>query len=74
MKSSSSSSIDAELLPFDDEQLFYLMSRGIAEADARRLVVRGFFAELIEQIGVPQVQEHLMNAIEKELERAALGA
>ena len=59
---------------FDDEQLFYLMSRGIAEADARRLVVRGFFAELIEQIGVPQVQEHLMNAIEKELERAALGA
>ena len=59
---------------FDDEQLFYLMSRGIAEADARRLVVRGFFAELIEHIGVPQVQEHLMNAIEKELERAALGA
>ena len=59
---------------FDDEQLFYLMSRGIAEADARRRVVRGFFAELIEQIGVPQVQEHLMNAIEKELERAALGA
>ena len=59
---------------FDDEQLFYLMSRGIAEADARRLVVRGFFAELIEQIGVPQVQEHLMNAIEQELERAALGA
>lgn len=59
---------------FDYEQLFYLMSRGIAEADARRLVVRGFFAELIEQIGVPQVQEHLMNAIEKELERAALGA
>ena len=59
---------------FDDEQLCYLMSRGIAEADARRLVVRGFFAELIEQIGVPQVQEHLMNAIEKELERAALGA
>ena len=58
----------------DDERLFYLMSRGIAEADARRLVVRGFFAELIEQIGVPQVQEHLMNAIEKELERAALGA
>ena len=59
---------------FDDEQLFYLMSRGIDEADARRLVVRGFFAELIDQIGVPHVQEHLMNAIETELERAALGA
>ena len=32
---------------FDDEQLFYLMSRGIAEADAKRLVIRGFFSEVI---------------------------
>ena len=56
---------------FDDEQLFYLMSRGISEAEARRLVVRGFFAELIDQIGVPEVQDHLMTAIEAELERAA---
>ena len=40
---------------FDDEQLFYLMSRGVPEAEARRLVVRGFFAELINQIGVPEV-------------------
>lgn len=52
---------------FDDEQLFYLMSRGIAEADARRLVVRGFFAELINMIGVPEVQERLNAAIEAEL-------
>lgn len=56
---------------FDDEQLFYLMSRGVSEADARRLVVRGFFAELIEQIGVPAVEEHLMASVETELERAA---
>src|SRR5690606_29401652 len=34
---------------FDDEQLFYLQSRGIPEIDARRLVVRGFFAEVIQQ-------------------------
>ncbi|WP_127126125.1 Fe-S cluster assembly protein SufD [Georgenia sp. SYP-B2076] len=54
---------------FDDEQLFYLRSRGIPEADARRLVVRGFFAELINQIGVPLVQERLMAAIEVELDR-----
>lgn len=52
---------------FDDEQLFYLMSRGISEADARRLVVRGFFAELISQIGVPVVESHLMESIEAEL-------
>ncbi|QWW18755.1 Fe-S cluster assembly protein SufD [Schaalia sp. 19OD2882] len=56
---------------FDDEQLFYLMSRGIPEVEARRLVVRGFFAELIDQIGVPAVQEHLMAAIEAELARSA---
>ncbi|AOZ72811.1 Fe-S cluster assembly protein SufD [Boudabousia tangfeifanii] len=52
---------------FDDEQLFYLCSRGIDETTARRLVVRGFFAELINQIGVPAVSEHLMNVIEAEL-------
>lgn len=55
---------------FDDEQLFYLRARGIPEAEARRLVVRGFFAELISQIGVPEVQEHLLETIEAELARA----
>ncbi|WP_165214447.1 Fe-S cluster assembly protein SufD [Schaalia sp. ZJ1691] len=55
---------------FDDEQLFYLMSRGVPEMEARRLVVRGFFAELIHQIGVPQLQDHLMALIEAELARA----
>lgn len=54
---------------FDDEQLFYLRSRGIPEEDARRLVVRGFFAELIQQIGVPAVEDRLISAIEGELER-----
>jgi Fe-S cluster assembly protein SufD len=54
---------------FDDEQLFYLRSRGIPETEARRLVVRGFFAELINQIGVPLVQDRLMDAIESELDR-----
>ncbi len=38
---------------FDDEQLFYLMARGIPADEARRLVVRGFFAELVQQIGRP---------------------
>ncbi|GAA2081789.1 Fe-S cluster assembly protein SufD [Streptomyces albiaxialis] len=53
---------------FDDEQLFYLMARGIPEREARRLVVRGFFAELVQQIGLPDVQERLINRIEAELE------
>lgn len=52
---------------FDDEQLFYLMARGIAEDEARRLVVRGFFAGIIARIGIPEVVEHLMAAVEAEL-------
>jgi Fe-S cluster assembly protein SufD len=53
---------------FDDEQLFYLRSRGIDEAEARRLVVHGFFADIIRRIGVPDVEDRLMTAIEGELE------
>ena len=54
---------------FDDEELFYLQSRGISEIEARKLVVRGFFNELIEEIGVPEIVNHLMNAIERRLAR-----
>ncbi|EST22447.1 Fe-S cluster assembly protein SufD [Streptomyces roseochromogenus] len=53
---------------FDDEQLFYLMARGIPEQEARRLVVRGFFAELVQQIGVTDIEERLLAKIEEELE------
>src|SRR5690606_30176674 len=52
---------------FDDEQLFYLKARGIPEVEARRLVVIGFFAELINQIDVPSVTERLTAAIEDEI-------
>ena len=52
---------------FDDEQLFYLRARGIPEAQARRLVVRGFFGEIIAKIAVPAVRERLTEAIEREL-------
>ncbi len=52
---------------FDDEQLFYLRSRGIPEEQARRLVVRGFFGEIIAKIAVPEVRERLTTAIEHEL-------
>jgi Fe-S cluster assembly protein SufD len=56
---------------FDDEQLFYLMSRGIAMADARRLVVRGFFNEIVTEIGNEEVQNRIMDRIDNELEKAA---
>jgi Fe-S cluster assembly protein SufD len=53
---------------FDDEQLFYLQARGIPEDQARRLVVRGFFAGVVQQIGVPEVAERLLAAIDTRLE------
>ncbi|MDN4479086.1 Fe-S cluster assembly protein SufD [Demequina sp. SYSU T00039] len=53
---------------FDEEQMFYLRSRGISEEQARKLVVRGFFADLIHEIGVPAVEASLMKQIELELE------
>jgi len=53
---------------FDDEQMFYLRSRGISESQARKLVVRGFFADLIREIGVPAVETSLLQQIDLELE------
>ncbi|MFI1352007.1 Fe-S cluster assembly protein SufD [Streptomyces sp. NPDC020898] len=53
---------------FDDEQLFYLMARGIPADEARRLVVRGFFAELVQQIGVDDIEQRLLTKIDEELE------
>ena len=57
---------------FDDEQLFYLQSRGVRPAEARRLVVRGFFAELLQRIGIESVQERLLADVEARLSDAAL--
>ncbi len=59
---------------FDDEQLFYLQARGIPEGEARRLVVRGFFADIINRIPVAELQGHLMQAVERELAGATLSS
>jgi Fe-S cluster assembly protein SufD len=52
---------------FDDEQLFYLQSRGIPADVARRLVVRGFFGEILLKIPLPELRERLEAAVEAEL-------
>ncbi len=52
---------------FDDEQLFYLQARGISEDEARRLVVLGFLTEIIQKIGEPTLEAHLLAAVEAEL-------
>ena len=51
----------------EDHHLFYLMARGIPEDEARRLVIRGFFGELIAKIGVPELRDRITEAIEGEL-------
>jgi Fe-S cluster assembly protein SufD len=53
---------------FDDEQLFYLMARGIPAEEARRLVVRGFFNELLGKIPVTELRERLAGVIEARLQ------
>lgn len=52
---------------FDDEQLFYLQSRGITEEQARHLVVIGFLSDVVQRLGIPTLEEELLVAIETEL-------
>jgi len=51
----------------EDEHLFYLQSRGIPVDEARRLVIRGFFGELISKIGIAELEERITSAIEREI-------
>ncbi|MGH3714441.1 MAG: Fe-S cluster assembly protein SufD [Micromonosporaceae bacterium] len=55
---------------FDDEQLFYLRSRGIPYEEARKLVVRGFFAELLARVPVPELVDELSATIDERLAKA----
>ena len=57
---------------FDDEQLFYLRSRGVSEKEARRLVVHGFFNDLIRKVGIPAIEEQLLETVEAELAKNVL--
>lgn len=53
---------------FDEEQLFYLMSRGLSDVEARRLVAHGFFADIIRKVGIPEIEAKMLATIERELE------
>jgi Fe-S cluster assembly protein SufD len=52
---------------FDDEQLFYLQSRGIAELEARRLVVLGFLIEIIQKIDDTELAGELTIVMQEKL-------
>ena len=56
---------------FDDEQLFYLQARGIPEDEARRLVVIGFLSDIIQRLGIPDLEAELTEAVTAELEQEA---
>ncbi|AWB84043.1 Fe-S cluster assembly protein SufD [Corynebacterium liangguodongii] len=57
---------------FDDEQLFYLRARGIPEKEATRLIIRGFFNEVLNKIPVESVRDELIARVSGELEQANL--
>jgi Fe-S cluster assembly protein SufD len=54
----------------EDHHLFYLMARGIPFEEARKLVIRGFFGQLIDTIEVPELRGRIAEAIEAELEKS----
>jgi len=57
----------AAVAQIDKEQLFYLRSRGLGEANAKRLVIEGFMAELIERFEAGPMREALGAALEQRL-------
>ena len=59
----------ASVGPVSDDELFYLMSRGIPEKEAERLIVFGFFAEVLDRVDIAEIREGLEDAIEQEIAR-----
>ena len=54
----------------DREQLFYLMARGLSRAEAERLIVRGFFQDILDRIDFEAVREALAAALEARIPQA----
>ncbi len=57
----------SSLGPVDADSLFYLMSRGIPQEVAKQIVVEGFFAEVINKLGVPELEAYLSEVIKTKL-------
>jgi Fe-S cluster assembly protein SufD len=60
----------ATLSQVDRDQLFYAMARGLTRADAERLIVRGFFQDILDRIELPPVREALAEALEARIPQA----
>ena len=59
----------ASVGPVDDDQLFYMQSRGIPFEEAERLIVFGFFQEVLDRVALPEIRKSLEAAIAAELEK-----
>jgi Fe-S cluster assembly protein SufD len=57
----------ASVGPVDEDAIFYLMSRGIPRAEAERLIVSGFFQEVLDRVKIDEVREGAEKAIQDEL-------
>jgi Fe-S cluster assembly protein SufD len=60
----------ATLGQVDREQLFYLMTRGLTHAEAERLIVRGFFQDVLDRVELEPVREALAAALESRIPQA----
>ena len=54
----------ASVAQINDEELFYLMSRGLSEDDSRKLIIIGFFEPLVERIPVPEIAKRIRRIID----------
>jgi len=52
------------------EDMFYLMSRGLTRQEAERLIVRGFFQEVLDRIELEPVREAVTSALEARIPQA----
>jgi Fe-S cluster assembly protein SufD len=57
----------ASVGPVDEDELFYLQTRGIPRDEAERLIVFGFFREVLDRVELPEVRAKLERSIELEL-------
>jgi Fe-S cluster assembly protein SufD len=60
----------ATLGQVDRDQLFYLMTRGLSRAEAERLIVRGFFQDVLDRVELEPVRESLAAALEARIPQA----
>ena len=60
----------ATLGQVDREQLFYLMTRGLSRAEAERLIVRGFFQDVLDRVELAPVRDALAEALEARIPQA----